>query len=158
MRVYLPVAPTELTGRPLAPRTAYAVTPALARALPEEDAEGHEASAYLAACDAAVELAGEGGRRVVVAADVTAADVTAADLPLDPGAHPGEVNITAPVPWRDVASIHADEPAAAPDVRAAAGGDAEALERAAERDLLWYDPSERADLADELGIDAGGAA
>lgn len=152
MRVYLPVAPAELSAQGLAPRTAYAVTPALVRALPDEDTEGHENSAYLAACDAAVDLAGPGGRRVVVAADVAGAGVEAREAA---DAHPGEVTLTGPVSWRDVASLHADEPAAAEDVRAAAAGDTDALERAAERDPLWYHPSERAHLAADL---AGGDA
>lgn len=146
MRVYLPIAPAELSADEFAPRTAYARTPALRAALPEEDEEGGEASAYLAAADAAVELAGPAGRRIVLAADAPDASVR----PLT-GEHPGAVELTAPLARRDVASIHLDEPEAAPDVRAAATGDEGALERAAERDLLWYDPTELDALVAELG-------
>ena len=52
--------------------------------------------------------------------------------------------------WYDVVAILVDEPEAEQDVRAAAGGDEEALERAAERDLLWFDVVELADLRREL--------
>ena len=105
MRVYLPATAAHLSAPQIGPRTAYAVTPALARALPDEDEEALEASAGLCA---------------------------------------------APVAWEAVAALLVDEPAAEADVRAARTGDEEALERAAEADLLWYDASEREPLAAEL--------
>jgi hypothetical protein len=46
------------------------------------------------------------------------------------------------VPWSRVSSIHVDETDAEADVAAAARGDADAVDRAAERDLLWFDVSE----------------
>ena len=41
-----------------------------------------------------------------------------------------------------IACVFLDEPGAAADARAAAGGDEDALERLEVRDLLWYDVSE----------------
>lgn len=145
MRVYLAVAPAELAGDEFAERIAYALTPTLRSALPDEDDEGLETSAYLAAVDAAVELAGEGGRRVVVAADSPA-------TPAGRGEHPGAVRLDGPVAWRDVASMHVDEREAADDVRAAAQGDEAAFERAADRDLLWFDRTERDAVRADLGV------
>ena len=52
--------------------------------------------------------------------------------------------------FRSVVALLVDEPAAEADVRAARTGDEEALERAAEADLLWYDVSEREPLVAEL--------
>ena len=99
MRLYFAVAPQELTNEEFEPRTAFAVTPGLAAVLPEEDQEGHEASAFLAAADAAVESAGEGGRRVVIAADAPARVLEGEDE------HPGAVHLLEPVWWRQVAAI-----------------------------------------------------
>ena len=84
-------------------------------------------------------------RRVVIAADVAPEHVRE----LAPGEDvlPGTVQVTAPVPWDDVASLLVDEAAAEADVRAARGGDEAAFERAAEADLLWYDVCEREHLA-----------
>ena len=61
------------------------------------------------------------------------------------------VEVPAPVAWEAVAALLVDEPAARTDVRRARTGDEEAFERAAEADLLWFDATERAVLADELG-------
>ena len=47
-------------------------------------------------------------------------------------------------------SIHIDEPAAAADVTAAVDEDDDAVERAAEHDLLWHDVTERGQLVREL--------
>ena len=44
-----------------------------------------------------------------------------------------------------------DDAEAEADVRAARTGDEDAFERAAEADLLWFDVSEREQLAAELG-------
>jgi len=56
------------------------------------------------------------------------------------------IEIVAPVVWSQVACVHVDEAAAAPDVVAAIAGDLGAAERLVERDLLWYDVSELASL------------
>ena len=53
--------------------------------------------------------------------------------------------------WDDVAALLVDEERAEADVRAARTGDEEAFERAADADLLWFDVSERAPLAERLG-------
>lgn len=163
MRIYLPATSRDLTADEITPRRAYAATAGLARALPEEDEEGLEVSASLCAADASVLLLAEidatsdadekavAPRRVVVAADVDPDAVTE----VEPGGEvlPGTVEVHAPVSWEDVAALLVDEPAAQADVRAAARGDEDAFERAAEADLLWFDVSERAAVTAELAAD-----
>lgn len=151
MRIYLPSTVTELAGRGLGPRLVHAVTPQLRRALPEEDDEGLEYAAQLLAADDSLDLldvtARAGRRRVVVAADVPEAVIDA----LDGDEHaPSAVRLTVSIGWEDVACAHVDEAAAEHDVVAATGGDEDALERLAERDLLWYDVSELPSLAGRL--------
>ncbi|ACQ79520.1 conserved hypothetical protein [Beutenbergia cavernae DSM 12333] len=151
MRVYLPASARDLAapdGPPVG-TSAHAVTPALRAALPDEDTEGLELAALLAAADASIALVAERGdvpRRVVVAADVPDAEVSG-EAPQD--ALPSAVVVHA-LPWNDVVSIHVDDADAREDVAAAAAGDDDAFERAAERDLLWFDVVERGDLAAEL--------
>ena len=154
MRVYLPATAADLSAPQIGPRTAHAVTPALARALPDEDEEGLETSASLCAADASLMLLTAPGaesladRRVVIAADVEDARVT------EPAAGedvlPGTIRVEAPVGWEDAAALLVDERAAEADVRAARTGDEAAFERAAEADLLWYDVTERGPLSAEL--------
>lgn len=153
MRIYLPSSLDELAARrSLAPRVVHAVTPALRAALPDEDDEGLEYAAQLLAADDSLDVLDTatraGRRRVVVAADVPDAVVDALDAAEDGDLHaPSAVRLTSAVGWDDVACAHVDEAAAEDDVVAAAGGDEVALERLAERDLLWYDVSELGRLA-----------
>lgn len=154
MRIYLPATTADLASpEGLLPRWAHAVTPALRAALPEEDEEGWELAAMLAAADDSVDLLAADDslpRRLVVAADVEESAVRVPDRGEEDRA-PSAVEVTRPVSWTDVVSLHVDEDAAAEDVAAAAVGDEAALDRAAERDLLWYDVTELADLRRELG-------
>lgn len=144
MRVYLPVTLDEIQQRPRleGPRRAHAVTPALRALWPDEDEEGWEYAAQAgAADDGVVLLAGrpEAPRlRVVVAVDVPDVSVRELDGPPVPSA----VEVVDDVEVSRLVSVHVDEPAAVADVTAAATGDEEALERLAERDLLWYDVTE----------------
>jgi hypothetical protein len=148
VRVYLPATMTELADPAgLTPRRAHAVTDALSDALPHDDDESREHAAQLAAADASVVLLAEDHdaprRRVVVSADVA---VGATRHVADPEAAPSAIEIAAPVVWSQVACVHVDEAAAAPDVTAAIEGDLGAAERLVGRDLLWYDVSELAAL------------
>lgn len=151
MRIYLPATAADLAADPITARRAHAATDSLAAALPDEDEEGLEVSASLCAADASVLLLSEPGasgladRRVVIAADVD----SPRELAPSDDVLPGTVELSADVPWDDVAAILVDEPRAEADVRAARTGDEEAFERAAEADLLWYDVSERPALASE---------
>ncbi|MEE6289116.1 hypothetical protein V2J52_15800 [Georgenia sp. MJ173] len=162
MRIYLPATSEDLRHpEGLAPRAGHTVTPALRRALPEEDDDGLADSALLAAADESVVLLrsapGAAARRVVVAVDVAEEDVDVPRLrrPWQPGDDrlPSAVDVRATVPWRDVASIHVDEDDAAADVAAAIASD-HALDRAAERDLLWHDVTERESLVTDLAAAA----
>ncbi|PWD52150.1 hypothetical protein C8046_17365 [Serinibacter arcticus] len=156
MRLYVPAVLSDLAAPELTPRPACAVTPALRSALPEEDEEGLELSAFLSAADLAVLRLADAAdalpavpRRVVVALEVP--DTT----PL--GAVPGDLvelaSVVGEIPatgWSAVVSIHVDEPEAADAVRAALTDDA-AFEELGEVDLLWFHPSERSVLAAEAG-------
>ena len=160
MRIYLPATAAHLRaaalGSPQEPHPAQAATPALARALPDEDEEGLEVSASLCAADASLMLLAEPGaegladRRIVIAADVEAEHVR--ELAVEADVLPGTVEVSAEIPWEDVAALLVDEPEAQDDVRAARLGDEDAFERAAEADLLWYDVTERGALAESLGV------
>ncbi|MDR3201723.1 MAG: hypothetical protein LBT54_01070 [Bifidobacteriaceae bacterium] len=144
MRIYLPALPSALDRDPLPGDAAFAVTAGLVGALPDEDAESLEYAALLAAADASLALlagAEEPARRVVVAADVPDAQVSA---DADDDAHPAAVFLASPLAWEAVAAVHVDEAEAEADVAAALGGEADAAERVFERELLWYDASERA--------------
>ncbi|MGC5615270.1 DUF6912 family protein [Georgenia sp. Z1491] len=145
MRIYLPATPAELAATPGAVH-AHAVTRDLAAAVPDEDEEGLELVAFLAAADDSVRRRSEldapgAARRVVVSADVA----DGAAIPV-PGGLPSLVRLEAPVGWDAVAAIHVDEASVQVDVEAAAAGDDEVFERVAELDLMWFDPSERATI------------
>lgn len=142
MRIYLPSTFAELDQRHgLAPRLVHAVTPALRAALPDEDEEGLEYAAQLLAADDSLERMADrpvARRRVVITADVPEVVVESVD-----DAHAASVvRLTTTIGWDDVACAHVDEKAAEGDVTAALDGDDDAMERLAERDLLWYDSSE----------------
>ena len=149
VRIYLPATLLDVDAAAsrevVTPRRAHAVTPALRELFPEEDDEGLEYAAQLAAADDSLELLGSAADaprlRVVLSADVDAAAVIVLDDEI-----PSAVEVTTPVPWPAVVCAHVDEPAAAGDVTAALTGDEEAVERLDERDLLWYDATELASI------------
>lgn len=151
MRVYLPATAADLASDTLTPRTAHSVTDDLAQALPEEDEEGLELTATLAAADDSVRRLARAGseppRRLVVAADVPPAACQRAE---EPDQLETAVEVQVPVAWNLVAAILLDGVEAEADVTAAITGDEAALDRAAEHDLLWYDVSERAALLAKL--------
>lgn len=152
MRLYLPATLDELTATTegdalLAGRTAHAVTQALRAALPDEDEEGWEFAAHLAAADDSLDLLRSRPEapalRLVVTVDVPD---DAVDAGPQPGAMPSAVLLTRAATLAEVACVHVDEPTVAGDVRAALSGDVAADERVAEADLLWYDVSEIGDI------------
>ena len=170
MRIYVPATLDELEGAVVAAagarwdvpaRRAHAVTPALARELPDEDDESREYEAFLAAADDSLALVASRRTvvplRVVVSLDVPDAEVSASDGADEPSA----VDVAA-LTGVAVVAVHVDEPEAADDLRAVLAAadeenDAErtgdlgatseaaldaALQRVTDRDLLWYDPTE----------------
>jgi hypothetical protein len=145
VRLYLPATLDEVV-RPddvLTPRSAHAVTPALRSALPDEDDEGLEFVAQLAAADDSLALLAEQPDaprlRLVVALDVAESLTAPTSAALGP---PTLVQLLGPVSLADADSLLVDEPDALDDVVDALVGDAEAADRLEERDLLWYDVSE----------------
>lgn len=134
MRIYVPAAAGDLQNSPISARTCFGVNDPLRAQFPEEDEEGLEYLAFLAAAEASLD---EGEiSRIVLAADAAATSTS------DPGV------VHAPeVPWSDVVSIHIDDvadPALLADISAAQAGDQDARARVGQADLLWYDASERA--------------
>jgi hypothetical protein len=137
-RVYVPLTSSGLArlvaeGGLDGPLRAHAVTDALREAWPEGDEEGWEYAALMAAARTSAGLRGPGDapRRHVVAADVPSF------VPV-PGEEPTLVDVTADVPWRNVASAHVDttdlDLDADPD-----GGD---------EDLAWFATQEISHLLD----------
>ncbi len=156
MRIYLPATVADLSRietakagvvLPLTSRRAHAVTAALRAALPDEDDEGLEYSAHLAAADDSLSLLADdetvARQRLVITlevADAAVVEVPASEAVLTPSAVQLAAGAAA------VHCLHVDEPDAVADVSGALAGDDAALERLVERDLLWYDAVEVADV------------
>lgn len=139
MRVYVPIElgsiGQSLTGT-WEPATGYAVTPTLLDIAASDDDEVlAEQVRDAAAADAVLDLGAH--RRAVVVVEYPRADVTPVI-----GEHPAAVTMVGRVRAEAVVCAFVDELEAAEDGAAAAKGDADALARLEERDLLWYDVSE----------------
>ncbi|WP_242496365.1 DUF6912 family protein [Xylanimonas protaetiae] len=161
MRLYVPATLDELDSAAVTAtaatwtvpgRQAHAVTAALSSSLPDEDDEGLEWHAFLAAAhDSLLLVAGSPGvvpLRVVVTVEVPDDAVVVAR---DTDAAPSQVRLTGDVPGTVLVAVHVDEPTASPDVvdvlelavSDAPGADAAldaAIQRITDRDLLWYAP------------------
>jgi hypothetical protein len=164
MRVYLPgtFAHLERLKREGAMPAAagYAVTEALRAWYAEGDEEELEYAAMTAAARTSLRLLADEPElpearalRVVLAADVPDSRVAAV---AGESEDPGVINITGAVRLADIASVHVDEAAARPAVRAAlaalpaaAAGDPDAalaVDAVEDYDLLWYGTQELGDL------------
>jgi hypothetical protein len=144
MRVYIPATPADLAsclGAAWEPRAAFAVTPRLLEVSSLEDSDLLDEQARDAAALASVAELGS-TRRVVIVADCDRSQVT-----LAPQRHPAAVELAGRVSRDEIACAFVDEDDAAEDAAAAAKGDAAALDRLYERDLLWYDAGEFEGLA-----------
>jgi len=148
VRIYLPVTLDELDADELPDRRGHAVTAALRAALPDEDDEGLEFAAQLMAADDSFELLrrAAGAPRLRAVASVDVPDAQVADVSDDDDGAPSLVRVTRPVSRSEIACVHVDEPAVVADVAAALDGDASAVERVDDADLLWYDASEVAQI------------
>jgi hypothetical protein len=165
VRIYLPATASMLrelhASGQLAdvPLTAFAVTPALREWYRDDDIEALEYAAMTDAARGSLRLLdaepAAARRRVVVAADVPDDAVQVRD-DLDRGV----VSVTRPIPVSAVASVHLDDPEAAPTVAAAADaviaadlGDEtsqELVDDAEGFELGWYATQEIAHLLDSL--------
>lgn len=145
MRLYVPATiPDLLAGVPLR-GVASTVTPALRAALPDEDEEGLELSAFLTAADlSALQVAGVAAppRRVVLAVEVGASLAPIAPAGPELAELPSVLGVV-DLAWSDVVAVHLDDDDArtAELVRKSSQDDA-ALEELGDVDLLWYHPSE----------------
>ena len=147
VRIYLPASLDQLdpASGPFTARRAHAVTPALRALFPDEDDEGLEFAAQLAAADDSLELPARAPGRSAAAVRRVAPTSPTRRSSRGHGRRGRAQRRRADRhgwPQADVICVHVDEPAAAADVDAAAGGDEAAVERLDERDLLWYDASE----------------
>lgn len=147
VRIYLPATIDELEPvdghrQLLAPRVVHTVTPALRRALPDEDEESCEFAAHLSAADDSLlriaDRPDAPRQRLVITAVVPETSIERGDGDTAPSA----VRLTVAVPWDRVVCLHVDELEARADVTAALRGDEAAAARLSEADLLWYDVSE----------------
>lgn len=159
MRIYVPATFGELPSvsitrdglgsLDLHPRAAHAVTAALESALADEDSEGLEYSALLAAADDDLALiaADEAAPRLRLVLTLEVPDAAVVPSTGDVTVlTPSAVDVAREVPGAVVVCAHVDEPEAAPDVAATIAGDDAAAERLVERDLLWYDASELGEI------------
>ncbi|GAB3682665.1 hypothetical protein GCM10027589_52480 [Actinocorallia lasiicapitis] len=165
MRVYLPVTlpllAKALAEGELAVHHAYAVTPALREWYADGDQEELEYSAMLSAARASLRLlAGDPdapARRVVLSAEVPDGAVAYEGGYENLGdSDRAEVRLRDVIPVRKIASGHVDDPAATPDIAAAAAalgaadqGDLDAqftVDGAEGHELMWYATQELADL------------
>ncbi len=144
MRVYIPATPADLAsclGGAWEPTSGFAVTPRLLEVSSLEDSDLLDEQARDAAALASVAEFGA-TRRVVIVADCDRSQVI-----LAPQRHPAAVELSGRVSRDEIACAFVDEDEAADDAAAAAKGDATALDRLYERDLLWYDAGEFEGLA-----------
>jgi hypothetical protein len=159
VRVYLPSTLTALRtlldtrslGDP--PLPGYAVTPALREWYAEGDEEELEYVALSLAAGASVRLLDADQdavrRRVVVVAEVSAVDPA-------PHVDRSAVKVLEPVTWELVQAVHVDDPAAIPDVTAAADAVIEAdlgsedalFQLEVGHELQWYATQEIGPLLD----------
>ncbi|MBE6483399.1 MAG: hypothetical protein E7Z96_01260 [Actinomycetaceae bacterium] len=155
MRIYIPATIADLEEKPVPARIVHGVTAGLEQEIRFEDTEVLEAVAMNAAADASLRLiaqqlaAGETLplRRMVLAADVPPQVLS--DAPLSDELVTAR-QLASPVDWDRIVSIHVDDGTVAEDVQAAAGGDDAAFDRLADSELMWYDVTERLDLARAL--------
>ncbi|MFP7696241.1 DUF6912 family protein [Trueperella sp. LYQ143] len=149
MRLYIPLIASELAA-PVSARIAHGVTARLRQAIPNEDDEGWEMIATLAAADDSLRLMSnaphEQCRRRLVA--IAETDVPCSDDPQLPTA----LQMSASVSWDQVVSILVDEPGQHALISQAIAGDEAAFLACGDIELLWYDVCERADLMRELGV------
>ncbi|NUT36957.1 MAG: hypothetical protein HOV79_28205 [Hamadaea sp.] len=165
VRIYLaatlPMLALARTEGGIRPTSAHAVTPALREWYTEGDEEELEYVAFTRAAQDALRLLradhAAPRRRVVLSADVPPGAIRPVDGELGSSA----VHVAGDVSLRDVAAIHVDDAEAESDVAAAAevveeaaAGDPDAqftVDGAEDHDLLWYAPSELADVLDQHG-------
>jgi hypothetical protein len=163
MRVYLPLTLPALAGLLRtgelgpAPVHGFAVTPALREWYSSGDVEELEYVALLHAARGSLRLLAAQPeaphRRVVLAAELTGGLAGGQEIGPD---DPALVQISEPIPLRDVVSAHVDDPSAAGAIGAAVaalaaadGGDDDArfaVDGAEGYELLWYATQELADL------------
>lgn len=152
MRVYVPIIVSELGQSAIAPRMVHAVTPDLQRAVPGEDEESYEMIATLAAADDSLRLIQEAGSDVRVRALVVA-DVRGSGLEIpkaSPDLLPTSIRMLEPLAWDRVESIHIDEEGSEDIVDRAIDGDEKAFLDSGDIELMWFDVTEREQLAEQF--------
>lgn len=150
MRIYVPLVLSELALHEIPARTVHAVTPGLRSHVPNEDDEGYELIAAMAASDDSLRMIAtaprELRRRCFVAADLSENMLHEPEHPT----LPTERVLADPLPWKKVVSIHIDEPGSEELVERALGDDEKAFEETGDIDVMWYDVTERSALINSL--------
>ncbi|QRV02471.1 hypothetical protein JTE88_01560 [Arcanobacterium phocisimile] len=147
MRIYIPMTLAELSAERVTARRVHAVTSELRATVVDEDSEGYEYIATLAAADDSLRMLGEGPesslRRIVAVAEVVDSSISAVSDPQ----LPTEVELGTDISWKDVESFHMDAPGSESLISQALAGDEEAFLATGDIELLWFDISEREQLA-----------
>ena len=159
MRIYVPITPIDLRADEISPRRVHGVTPAEQLEFLGEDLESLELVATLYAADDSMELiaqARETGsncalRRLVAVGMAPREWIAPADASASEELPVTALALSHALPWAKIESIHVDEPGQEQLLERAIAGDEAAFEAAGDIDLLWYDVTERAELAQELG-------
>lgn len=139
MRAYIPASLADLdviaSGK-WEPAVAYGATEPLLAVVDADDPEEiAELVRDIAARASVVDLASP--LRLVMVADLARAEVTPA-----PDLHIAAVRVSERIPRSAIACAFVDEPGAGALVKAALGGDEDALDALDLHDLLWFDASE----------------
>ncbi|USR79668.1 DUF6912 family protein [Arcanobacterium pinnipediorum] len=147
MRIYIPLTLSDLSAPRVSARRVHAVTAELRAMITDEDNEGYEYIATLAAADDSLRLLDKNStlplRRVVGVAEVADNIVR----PVRQPQLPTEQDVIADLEWNEIESFHIDAPGSESLVARALNGDEEAFLATGDIELLWYDISERQHLS-----------
>ncbi|MFC5369733.1 DUF6912 family protein [Arcanobacterium bovis] len=144
MRIYIPLTLDDLNSAPILPRAVHAVTSGLAEHFPNEDQEGLEMVATLAAADDSLRLMSadsQNFRRIVAVAEIVDNYVSIPQQRDD--VLVTQRNLTDVVAWNRVEALLVDEPGSEELVAQAIAGDEEAFLASGDIELMWYDVIER---------------
>lgn len=144
MRIYIPLTLADLSSEPISARPIHAVTAGLAQHFPNEDQEGLEMVATLAAADDSLRFMDTQTRnfqRIVAVAEV--ADTCLVTPPSGDDVLVTQRNLIGVVVWDRVEAILVDEPGSEAIIQQAIAGDEEAFMACGDIELMWYDVIER---------------
>ncbi|XCB30712.1 hypothetical protein RQN30_04865 [Arcanobacterium hippocoleae] len=152
MRIFVPFKLADLSGIDISSRLVHGVTSNLCKAVPDEDAEGLEYVATLAAADDSLRMMSLEDtcsfRRIVAVAEVANSLLTLPEA--DDEVLESAIYLAEPIPITKFESFLVDEPGKEILVQSAVAGDENAFIATEDIELLWYDAIERKALYQEL--------